>query len=76
MNGSKAKKAARDTTSLLQFFGPCPSKKITGRDTAQPAEEAAADEEECRMIQSVRILFALSVTQSVEWMLIALAVQC
>ena len=29
-------------------------KKITCRDTAQPAEEAAGDEEECRiMIQSV-----------------------
>ena len=47
------KKAAQDTTSqtLHQFFSPGPSKKImTGRDTTQPAEEAAADEEECRIM--------------------------
>ena len=37
--------------TLHQFFCPCPSKKImTGRDTTQPAEEAAADEEECRIM--------------------------
>ena len=47
------KKAAQNTTSqtLHQFFSPGPSKKImTGRDTTQPAEEAAADEEECRIM--------------------------
>ena len=68
------KKAAQDTTSLHQFCGHGPLKKITCRDTAQPAEEAAADEESSFSLW--RILLVLSVRQSVEWTLLVLAVQC